>query len=60
MSETQTRVFSDPTFMEGHAAEVVAMGRVVGQIGVLHPEVVLKFDLSLPCAALELNIEPFL
>ena len=34
--------------------------QVVGSLGVLHPEVVTAFDLTLPCSALEINIEPFL
>ncbi|CAG0917697.1 unnamed protein product [Notodromas monacha] len=51
---------SHPTFLEGHCAEIIAKGKSVGRVGVLHPEVILKFDLSLPCAVVEINIEPFL
>lgn len=56
--------YLDPTFFSGRAAEVVlcksdGSQAVLGVIGVLHPEVLAKFDLSLPCCALELNIEPF-
>lgn len=35
-------------------------GNVIGKIGVLHPEVLSKFELNNPCAAVEINIEPFL
>ena len=38
----------------------IFLGQVVGSLGVLHPEVVTAFDLTLPCSALEINIEPFL
>jgi phenylalanyl-tRNA synthetase beta chain len=31
----------------------------LGVLGVLHPEVLAKFELNLPCCALELNIEHF-
>ena len=50
----------DPTYFPGRSAEIVAYGVVVGRLGVLHPETLLKFELSLPVAAMEINIEPFL
>lgn len=54
----------DPTFFPGRAAEIVLRKvdkseTVLGVIGVLHPEVLSKFDLNLPCCAMEINIEPF-
>jgi len=39
---------------------VVYKEKVVGMVGVLHPEVLANFDLNLPAAALELNLEAFL
>nr|CAG4640742.1 EOG090X03QT [Eulimnadia texana] len=54
------RPCDDATFFPGRCAEVVAYGKVVGILGVLHPEVIGRFELTLPCAALEINIEPFL
>lgn len=50
----------DATYFPGRCADVVYAGQVVGTLGVLHPDVVTKFDLSMPCAALEMTIEPFL
>jgi len=50
----------DDTFFPGRCAEVVACGTPVGRLGVLHPETVTKFELTLPCAAMEINLEPFL
>ncbi|WFD00710.1 phenylalanine--tRNA ligase [Malassezia yamatoensis] len=32
----------------------------VGSLGVLHPDVLHNFDISLPCSALEFNLEAFL
>jgi phenylalanyl-tRNA synthetase beta chain len=46
--------------MEGRCAEIIALGKSIGFFGVLHPEVVLKFELVNPSCALEINIEPFL
>ena len=50
----------DPTFQPGRCAEIVACGKVIGKLGVLHPETITKFELTCPCAAMEINIEPFL
>ena len=49
-----------PTFFPGRCAEIVAYGMTVGRLGVLHPETLAKFELNLPVAAMEINIEPFL
>lgn len=51
---------NDGTYFPGRAADIVAYGQVVGSLGVLHPDVVTAFDLTLPCSAIEINIEPFL
>ena len=50
----------DSTFFPGRCAEIVARGKVVGKIGVLHPEVVSAFELNMPSSALEMDVEPFL
>ena len=55
-----------PTFFSGRAANICyrasphAPVQTLGQIGVLHPEVLSKFELDYPCSVLEINIEPFL
>jgi len=54
------RSADSPTYFPGRCAEVVADGRVVGVLGVLHPDVITAFEVNLPCASLEINIEPFL
>ena len=50
----------DPTFFPGRCAEVVVRGAPVGRFGVLHPDVITKFELNLPCSAVEISLEPFL
>lgn len=50
----------DPSYFPGRCADVLVNDVSVGRMGVLHPDVVAAFDLSLPCAALEMNIEHFL
>lgn len=54
------RKSSDPAYFPGRAAEVVYKGVKVGVMGVLHPEVLGKFEIVNPCAAFEINIEHFL
>ncbi|XP_073530712.1 phenylalanine--tRNA ligase beta subunit isoform X1 [Phyllobates terribilis] len=50
----------DPAFFPGRCAEILADDKTIGKLGVLHPDVITKFDLTLPCSALEINVEPFL
>ncbi|KAJ8130301.1 hypothetical protein O1611_g3329 [Lasiodiplodia mahajangana] len=56
---------SDSTFFPGRAAGVYlgtkgGESRRVGEIGVLHPEVLHKFEIKYPVSVLELNLEVFL
>ena len=47
----------DPTYFPGRCADILVGEVSVGRVGVLHPDVIVAFDLSLPCAAVEINIE---
>lgn len=49
----------DPTYFPNRCAEIVCNGKVIGKIGVLHPNVLNKFELTNPCSCVEINIEPF-
>ncbi|XP_053164655.1 phenylalanine--tRNA ligase beta subunit isoform X2 [Hemicordylus capensis] len=49
----------DPAFFPGRCAEIFAKGQSIGNLGVLHPDVVSKFELTMPCSALEITLEPF-
>ena len=50
----------DSTFFPGRSAEIVVNGDVIGKIGVIHPDVLHKFELPNPCSAFEINIQYFL
>ncbi len=50
----------DDTYFPGQCADIVAHGVSVGRLGVLHPETLAKFDLELPVAAFEINLQHFL
>ncbi|XP_078356367.1 phenylalanine--tRNA ligase beta subunit-like [Oculina patagonica] len=54
------KAHEDATFFPGRCAQVIANGKPIGIMGVLHPEVVNNFELNLPCAVLELDVEEFL
>lgn len=54
------KAHEDGTFFPGRCALVIANGRQIGIMGVLHPDVVQNFELNLPCAILELDVEEFL
>lgn len=51
----------DPTYFPGRCASIFGPKNIeLGKLGVLHPEVLSAFELTLPCSALEINIELFL
>uniref|UniRef100_A0A3P9P1Q0 Phenylalanine--tRNA ligase beta subunit n=1 Tax=Poecilia reticulata TaxID=8081 RepID=A0A3P9P1Q0_POERE len=50
----------DSTFFPGRCAEIFVRGTSVGRLGVLHPDVIGRFELTMPCSALEMDLEPFL
>ncbi|XP_055751249.1 phenylalanine--tRNA ligase beta subunit-like [Salvelinus fontinalis] len=50
----------DSTFFPGRCAEIFAHGKSIGRLGVLHPDVINRFELTMPCSALDIDIEPFL
>ncbi|KAK0412694.1 hypothetical protein QR680_006356 [Steinernema hermaphroditum] len=50
-----------PTYFNGRCAAIVGPNDVVlGRMGILHPEVLTAFGLTLPVSAIEINIEPLL
>uniref|UniRef100_A0AAV2J6U7 Elongation factor 1-beta n=1 Tax=Knipowitschia caucasica TaxID=637954 RepID=A0AAV2J6U7_KNICA len=50
----------DSTFFPGRCAEIFVRGQSVGRLGVLHPDVITRFELTMPCSALEMDLELFL
>ncbi|UYV72503.1 FARSB [Cordylochernes scorpioides] len=58
-SEYQLNSADNEIFLEGQCAEIVVRGVRIGRFGVVHPEVLNAFDLTLPCSALEINVEVF-
>ncbi len=47
----------DPRFIAGRSAEVLVGGKGIGVFGEIHPEVLTKWGITMPCVAAELNID---
>ncbi|CAH0723889.1 unnamed protein product, partial [Brenthis ino] len=50
----------DPAYFPGRCADIILRGKVIGKIGVLHPNVLTAFELTNPCSAVEFDFELFL
>jgi len=48
------------SFIDGRYGDIFLNGVKVGEIGEIHPEVLINFKLEFPVAALELNLQKFL
>lgn len=51
--------FSDESFFEGSRADIYIDDQKIGVFGVVHPQVLLNYEIPFPCVALEMTIECF-
>jgi len=58
-SDYEIKPEKNPTYLEGRYGDIFLKGKKIGEIGEIHPEVLLNFKLEFPVAALELNLEYF-
>jgi phenylalanyl-tRNA synthetase beta chain len=56
-AELATPPTDHPTFISGRTADVVIDGENVGVIGEVHPEVLVEYDLEVPVAAFEFDLD---
>ncbi len=47
-----------PSYLEGRVGRIEADGAAIGYIGELHPEVLERWQVMMPCAAFELELDP--
>jgi phenylalanyl-tRNA synthetase beta chain len=47
----------NPSYINGRCGDVLLNGNIIGEIGEIHPEVLLNFKLEFPAAAFELKME---
>lgn len=53
-------IITDSTYFPGRCADVFVQDKLIGKVGVVHPDVITAFELNMPASAIEINIEPFL
>ena len=56
-SNYQVKPGKNPTYISGRYGEIYLNSSIIGEIGEVHPEVLVNFKLEFPVAALELNLE---
>ena len=49
-----------PTFFPGRCADIYVDNLSIGTFGIIHPNVLEKFEIGYPCSFVEMNIEHFL
>ncbi|KAJ4882722.1 putative phenylalanine--tRNA ligase beta subunit [Raphanus sativus] len=50
----------EPEFLPGRQASIICKGKHVGNFGIVHPEVLINFDITDPCSFVEIDIEALL
>lgn len=53
----EIKLGSNSSYINGRFGHIYLNGKIVGEIGEIHPEVLLNFKLEFPVAALELNLQ---
>ncbi|MFW9946157.1 MAG: phenylalanine--tRNA ligase subunit beta [Candidatus Odinarchaeota archaeon] len=56
-SNYQVKPAENPTYISGRYGEIYLNDSIIGEIGEVHPEVLVNFKLEFPVAAMELNLE---
>jgi len=56
-SNYQVKPGKNPTYISGRYGEIYLNGSIIGEIGEIHPEVLINFKLEFPAAAMELDFE---
>jgi len=52
----ESKTSNDPAFFEGRRVDIYVANKKAGVMGVIHPEVLIKYDIPHPCTAFELEI----
>jgi len=59
-SDFSLHPLSLPSFIEGRAGKIILQKETCGQLGELHPALLEKWDIKVPCAACEVNLSKVL
>ncbi|MEE9378575.1 MAG: phenylalanine--tRNA ligase subunit beta [Candidatus Lokiarchaeia archaeon] len=58
-SDYEIKPEENPTYISGRCGGIYLKGKKIGEIGEIHPEILLNFKLEFPVAAIELNLQVF-
>jgi len=56
----ELRVSNHPSFLQGRFAEIAFHDVIVGMLGEVHPEVLFRWGIGMPCACLEVKLTPLI
>jgi phenylalanyl-tRNA synthetase beta chain len=56
----QLETLDHPSFLTGRAGKILCGGRTVGMLGEIHPEVLERWQIEMPAAAMELDLHQLL
>jgi phenylalanyl-tRNA synthetase beta chain len=59
-SKYKVEKHKNPTYIEGRCGKIILDGEIIGEIGEIHPEVLINYKLEFPVASFEINIEKLL
>eukprot|EP01097_Dermamoeba_algensis_P010120 TRINITY_DN736_c0_g1_i1.p1 TRINITY_DN736_c0_g1~~TRINITY_DN736_c0_g1_i1.p1 ORF type:complete len:401 (-),score=115.74 TRINITY_DN736_c0_g1_i1:119-1321(-) len=51
---------NEKTLFEGRQAHIYYQDKIIGYLGVVHPDVLKGYEVPYPCSVLEIDVEPFL
>jgi phenylalanyl-tRNA synthetase beta chain len=51
---------ADPRFIPGRAASIIYKGKPAGVFGEIHPEVLERWGIAMPCTAAEIDLDTLL
>ncbi|XP_067003502.2 phenylalanine--tRNA ligase beta subunit isoform X3 [Anabrus simplex] len=54
------RAAEDPAFFPQRCTDVIYNGKAIGKLGILHPDVIAKFQYKMPVSCFEIDLEVFL
>jgi phenylalanyl-tRNA synthetase beta chain len=57
LNDYEVKPGKNPGYINGRCGEIYLKNMLIGEIGEIHPEILLNFKLEFPVSAFELNIE---
>ncbi|KAL5723425.1 phenylalanine--tRNA ligase [Ranunculus cassubicifolius] len=55
----ESKDVEETEYLKGRKGSVILKGKPVGNFGIVHPEVLINFNILLPCSYMELDIQHF-